>query len=90
MFQCNEHVEMNNFLCSLACTWMAIIESQFYIIDMFHWNEILNWRLPGCTYSQPQHADTGTNEIRLECDHVETVRVMQLFGYYYHTHILEG
>ena len=33
MFQCNEHVEMNTFLCSLACTWMAIIDRQFYIID---------------------------------------------------------
>ena len=33
MFQCNEHVEMNKFLCSLECTWMTIIESQFYIID---------------------------------------------------------
>ena len=33
MFQCNEHVEMNKFLCSLACTWMAIIDSQFHIID---------------------------------------------------------
>ena len=33
MFQCNEHVEMNMFLCSLACTWMTIIDSQFYIID---------------------------------------------------------
>ena len=32
-FQCNEHVEMNKFLCSLACTWMTIIVSQFYIID---------------------------------------------------------
>ena len=28
-----EHVEMNKFLCSLACTWMTIIDSQFYIID---------------------------------------------------------
>ena len=27
------HVEMNKFLCSLACTWMTIIDSQFYIID---------------------------------------------------------
>ena len=34
MFQCNEHVDMNTFLCSLACTWMTIIESQFYIIDI--------------------------------------------------------
>ena len=33
MFQYNEHVEMNKFLCSLACTWMTIIDSQFYIID---------------------------------------------------------
>ena len=23
MFQCNEHVEMNKFLCNLACTWMT-------------------------------------------------------------------
>ena len=34
MFQCNEHVEMNKFLCSFACTWMTIIESQFYIIEI--------------------------------------------------------
>ena len=33
MFQCNEHVEMNTFLRSLACVWMTIIDSQFYIID---------------------------------------------------------
>ena len=34
MFQCNEHVEMNKFLCSLACSWMTIIDiGQFYIID---------------------------------------------------------
>ena len=48
----HEHVEMNKFLCSLACTWMTIIDSQFYIIDilseMFHWNEMLHWWLPGC------------------------------------------
>ena len=52
MSQCNEHVEMNKFLSSLACTWMTIKESQFYIMDslseLFHWNEILNWWLPGC------------------------------------------
>ena len=24
---------MNTFLCSLACTWMTIIDSQFYAID---------------------------------------------------------
>ena len=34
LFQCNEHVEMNKFLCSLACTWMKILDSQFYIIDL--------------------------------------------------------
>ena len=33
MIQGNEDVEMNKFLCSLACTWMKIIDSQFYIID---------------------------------------------------------
>ena len=33
MFQCNEHVKMDNILSSLACTWMTIIDSQFYIID---------------------------------------------------------
>ena len=47
MFQCNEHVEMNKFF-----TLITIIESQFYIIDslseIFHWNEMLNWWLPGC------------------------------------------
>ena len=25
MVQCNEHIEMNKFWCSLACTWMTII-----------------------------------------------------------------
>ena len=24
---------INKFLCSLACTWMAIIDSQYHIID---------------------------------------------------------
>ena len=33
IFQCNQHVEMIKFLCSLACTWVRIIDSQFYIID---------------------------------------------------------
>ena len=33
MLQCNEHVEMNKLLCSLECTWMTIIDTQFYIID---------------------------------------------------------
>ena len=33
MFQCNEHVEMNKFLGSQACTWMTQTGSQFYIID---------------------------------------------------------
>ena len=52
MFQCNKHVEIKKFLCSLMCTLMAIIDSQFYIIDslseLFHLNEMLNWWLPGC------------------------------------------
>ena len=33
MFQCNEHVKMNKLLYSLACTWITIIYSQFYIIE---------------------------------------------------------
>ena len=37
MFQCNEHVEMGTFLCSLACTWISIIDSQFYIIDSLYY-----------------------------------------------------
>ena len=55
MFQCNEHVELNKFLCSLADTWMAIIESQFILLTAyltmlktFDWNKMLNWWLPGC------------------------------------------
>ena len=28
--QRNEHVEMNNFSCSLSCTWMTIIDCLFY------------------------------------------------------------
>ena len=43
MFQCNEHVEMNKFLCSLACTWMPIIDSQFYIIDSLSLDVSLEW-----------------------------------------------
>ena len=50
-FKCNEHVEMNKFLCSLASTWMTIIDSQFFIIDsLFHWFEMLTWWLPGCKH----------------------------------------
>ena len=33
MLQCNEHVEMNKFLCSWACTSMTTIDNQFYMID---------------------------------------------------------
>ena len=33
MFQCNKHVEMTKFLCSLACTCMTIVDRKFYIID---------------------------------------------------------
>ena len=28
--QRNEHVEMNNFSCSLSCTWMTVIDCLFY------------------------------------------------------------
>ena len=30
LFKDNEHVEMNNFSCSLSCTWMTIIDCLFY------------------------------------------------------------
>ena len=33
MFQCNEHVEINKFLCSLASTRSTIIDRQFYTIE---------------------------------------------------------
>ena len=31
--QRNEHIEMNNFSCSLSCTWMTIIDCLFYSSD---------------------------------------------------------
>ena len=31
--QRNEHVEMNNFSCSLSCTWVTIIDCLFYASD---------------------------------------------------------
>ena len=31
IFQRNEHVEMNNFSCSLSGTWMAIIDCLSYV-----------------------------------------------------------
>ena len=33
MLQYNEHEDMKKFLYSLVCTWMTIIDSQFYIIN---------------------------------------------------------
>ena len=38
--QCNEHVEMNKFLCSLACTrasWMTIIQYNNNNNTKFYW-----------------------------------------------------
>ena len=34
--QRNEHVEMNNFSCSMSCTWMTIIAGQFYASDSLY------------------------------------------------------
>ena len=55
VLQCNEYVEMNKLLCSLACTWMTIVDSQFYNIDSLsldvHSNEMLTWWMPGCKLS---------------------------------------
>ena len=41
IYQCNEHLEMNKLLYSLACTWITIIDSQFYIIDSLSFNVLL-------------------------------------------------
>ena len=35
MFQCNGHVELNTFLCSLACTSMTITSSQFILLTTY-------------------------------------------------------
>ena len=35
MFQCNEHVEMNKFLCSLAFTWMTIKDISFILLTAY-------------------------------------------------------
>ena len=43
MFQCNEHVEMDKFLYSLAGSWMIIIDHQFYIIDSLSLDVSLEW-----------------------------------------------
>ena len=43
MFQYNEHVEMNKLFCSLACTWITVIDSQFYIIDSLSLDDSLEW-----------------------------------------------
>ena len=53
MFQCNEQVEMNKFLYSLACTWITILDSQealairhvFSLVDM-----ITNTNFSNCTH----------------------------------------
>ena len=34
---------MHKFLCSLVCTWMRIIDSQFYIIDSLSLDVSLEW-----------------------------------------------
>ena len=43
MFQCNDHEEINKFLCSFACTWVTIIDSLFYIIDSLSLDVSLEW-----------------------------------------------
>ena len=43
--QRNEHVEMNNFSCSLSCTWMTIIDYFMLLAayrEMFHGSIMLN------------------------------------------------
>ena len=36
---------MNKFLCSLACTWVTKIDSQFYIIDSLSLDVSLEWNV---------------------------------------------
>ena len=43
MFQCNELVEMNKFLCRSACTRMTIIDSQLYVIGSLSLDVTLEW-----------------------------------------------
>ena len=35
MFQCYENAEKHMFLCSLACTWMTITDSQFILLTAY-------------------------------------------------------
>ena len=60
--QRNEHVEMNNFSCSLSCTWMTIIDCLFYasdslISEMFHGSILLNCLLRGCNWPWNRNID---------------------------------
>ena len=50
MFQCNEHVEMNKFLCSLVSTLMTIIDRQFYIMDSLSLVSLNGGCLVVCVY----------------------------------------
>ena len=43
LFHCNAHVEINKCLCSLACTWITTIDSQFYIIDSLSLDVSFGW-----------------------------------------------
>ena len=40
--QRNKHVEMNNFSCSLSCTWMTMIDCLTAYLGMFHGSILLN------------------------------------------------
>ena len=47
--QRNEHVEMNNFSCSLSCTWMTVYLMLLTpYLEMFHGSILLNCQLRGC------------------------------------------
>ena len=56
LFQCNVHVEMNKFLCSLACFWMTIIDGQFYNNEPVH--EISNKMACATSKASDQPAHT--------------------------------
>ena len=40
--QRNEHVEMNNFSCSLSCTWTVYFMLLATYLEMFHGSILLN------------------------------------------------
>ena len=64
LIQRNEHIEMNNFSCSLSCTWMTIIDL-FYAsgsyLEMFHWSILLTLKTPITTAADDKFCNIFAN-----------------------------